>query len=120
MNHMGTKPLKEKEKKKKKPFTNPADHDTLAPRLQSSVLAKLCTCEAVRDRKFLKSYGSRLLCVHTGGGDQGRHRGVGCLLPVPAESPLTLSWPLLPLTSWSHCFWTNQHYVSFLYSLPEA
>lgn len=48
--------------RQKQTSTNPVDCGALAQRLRGSALAKLCTWEAVRERKFLESCGPRLLC----------------------------------------------------------
>lgn len=88
----------------KQTFPNLLDCDALAQRRKGSVPAKLCTCEALRDRKFLKSCGSRLLCVHNRWrGPRPTYRARLCASCAPTEFPLT--WPRLltgrdPLPNW--------------------
>lgn len=75
----------------KQTFPNLLDCDALTQRLRGSARAKLCTWEALRDRKFLKSCGSRLLCVHNRRrGPRPTYRARLCAFYTPSEFPLTL------------------------------
>lgn len=118
----------------KQTFPNLLHYDALAQKLRGNVPAKLCTCEALRDRKFLRSCGSRLLCGHNRWrGPRPIYRARLCASCAPTEFPLTLPRLLTGrdqcchLTSWlpearfylDHCFWTNQYCIFFHYSLPE-
>lgn len=90
MNHKGTKPLQDKNKLSQIPYCS-----GLAQRLRASVLAKLCTCEAVKDKRFLKFCGSRLLCVYNSWrGPRPTYRDR--LFPVPQMNSHSLCpsfWP---------------------------
>lgn len=98
MNHKGTKPLQDKNKLSQIPYCS-----GLVQRLRASVLAKLCTCEAVKDRKFLKSCGSRLLCVYNRWrGPRPTYRDRLFVSCAANEFPLTLAQLLtsLSLLNW--------------------
>lgn len=94
MNHMGTKPLQNK--------TNFHKSRRLwcpAPEAPGQWYCKLCTCETVRDRKFLKSCDSRLLDVHSRRrGPEWTYRAMLFSFCAPTKFPLTSSWLLTHLS----------------------